>query len=243
VPGRRRHRELIHPVGPLSQTLSVFTLVIPDGATSRSASSDDSYSSSPESRSISLGSGTESSFRRRGRKCIHLKMTLTSNLRVTRIRHSQNSGGGPLLACATLESLGEMQRLIYSLSAQNFHIAASESQGAERVATLAGAQSWSSPEPQSALANGLATGNECGAQSFSLWAQPFALLHIRANGNGKAGGIGHETTDFRQALFSRDCFAARFFFAALTRRTSSRCFGRFLASRALPLDPPRQFPI
>jgi hypothetical protein len=44
--------------------LSVFTLVIPDGATSRASSSSAAYSSSPESRSASLGSGTESSARR-----------------------------------------------------------------------------------------------------------------------------------------------------------------------------------
>jgi hypothetical protein len=58
--------------------LSVFILVIPDGVTSRSSSSCDSYSSSPESRSTCCGSGTTSCWCLRRRDCIHLNMTVTS---------------------------------------------------------------------------------------------------------------------------------------------------------------------
>jgi hypothetical protein len=60
------------------QMLSVFALVIPEGPTSRSSSSCDSYSSSPESRSTRSGSGTKSCWRLRRREWIHLNTTLTS---------------------------------------------------------------------------------------------------------------------------------------------------------------------
>lgn len=55
--------------------LSVFTLVTPDGSISWSSSCFDSYSSSPESRSIRLGSGATSDSCLRRRDWIHLNVT------------------------------------------------------------------------------------------------------------------------------------------------------------------------
>src|SRR5215468_10808866 len=58
--------------------LSVFALVIPDGVTSLSTSSADSYSSSPESRSAGGASATACCCFLAPRPRSHLNMTVTS---------------------------------------------------------------------------------------------------------------------------------------------------------------------
>jgi hypothetical protein len=74
------------------QMSSVFTLVIPEGPTSWSSSSCDSYSSSPESRSTSRGSGIKSSLRRRRRESSHLNMMFADLSPQARRGHTAAAG-------------------------------------------------------------------------------------------------------------------------------------------------------